>query len=809
VAHQDAKLGRVFVGREHQCQLVRQSLDGQRPDGSPAALIAGEAGIGKTALLEQYGSTTAGQVRWIRGVESEAVLPFAAIADLLGPLRRYFDLVPDVQREALEAALALRSGASSPLYACAGAVTVLAAAGAQQRLLIMVDDLQWVDLESRQILLFVARRLSGERVGMLFATRDQPASQAPVTGLYTVRLAGMPAQEIRELVDSLGLDVSDAVLREIVDQTGGNPLAVIETLRRTPATVLRGCGLVAAAATAARKHGGFLASSKAWLRAAELTIDPSIRAERLLAAAADAHLAGASGVAQGLCREALVLRSDPCFAAEVVLVRGRVHTCLGHPLRAVDDLARAGHAVLTRDPAQSARLYAEAALSCAVAGRVEDMLAITSDSEAVQPSGGQQWRERDVMSAVALAFAGRSADARQRFDDVTDWTAAPWDLQYLIMLGLGRVWTEDLAGARRVLGSVVNAAVRARAAAIVPLALAARCEGEWWSGHWSLAYTDGTEALQGAEALGQTPSVGYALLILGRIHAARGDGTLAERYIDRARQEMGSCGMDWLPVAVPSMLGLNALTAADHSVAADHLDQAWRAARERGLGGTNVVPFGGDLVEAHIRAGGVQRAREALAWLDGRAAATGLIYPAAAAARCHGLLADDLDAARECFARAAALHLRIEMPFERARTLLCEGETLRRLRRPVAARPPLLEALAMFESLGARPWAARAEIELAATGARARTVPDVTQAGLDSLTPQEFQVAQFVAVGRNNVEVASSLFVSRKTVEAHLTRIYRKLGVRSRTELARRLASVSIPPVQAVVTSRSPVGTSR
>lgn len=160
-------------------------------------------------------------------------------------------------------------------------------------------------------------------------------------------------------------------------------------------------------------------------------------------------------------------------------------------------------------------------------------------------------------------------------------------------------------------------------------------------------------------------------------------------------------------------------------------------------------------------------------------------------------------------ARAAALHLRVEMPFERARTLLCEGETLRRLRRPVAARPPLLEALATFESLGARPWAARAEIELAATGVRARTVPDVAQAGLDSLTPQEFQVAQSVAVGRNNVEVASSLFVSRKTVEAHLTRIYRKLGVRSRTELARRLASVSIPPVQAVMTSRAPVGASR
>ena len=135
------------------------------------------------------------------------------------------------------------------------------------------------------------------------------------------------------------------------------------------------------------------------------------------------------------------------------------------------------------------------------------------------------------------------------------------------------------------------------------------------------------------------------------------------------------------------------------------------------------------------------------------------------------------------------------MPFERARTLLCEGEVLRRLRRPALARPVLREAESVFAELGARPWAARAATEIAAAGDRSgawgrRAGPaDVNPAAdVHVLSAQELQIARCVAEGRNNAEVAAALFVSRKTVEAHLTRVYRKLGVRSRTELVRLLA---------------------
>jgi DNA-binding NarL/FixJ family response regulator len=125
------------------------------------------------------------------------------------------------------------------------------------------------------------------------------------------------------------------------------------------------------------------------------------------------------------------------------------------------------------------------------------------------------------------------------------------------------------------------------------------------------------------------------------------------------------------------------------------------------------------------------------------------------------------------------------MPFELARTQLCFGERLRRGRRRADAREPLRHALETFEQLSARPWAERARTELAATGETAR--PRNANAA-DELTPQELQIALVVANGATNKEAGAALFLSPKTIESHLSRIYRKLDVRSRTELVRRLA---------------------
>jgi DNA-binding NarL/FixJ family response regulator len=257
--------------------------------------------------------------------------------------------------------------------------------------------------------------------------------------------------------------------------------------------------------------------------------------------------------------------------------------------------------------------------------------------------------------------------------------------------------------------------------------------------------------------------------------------------VERARQDVELRGFGYLAMYNAAALGLCALSCGDLTTAIDHLERAWDAGQAAGLANPNVVPFAGDLAEALARADAGDRAEQVLAWLQDRADATGLIYPRAAAARARGILAHDPAEAEVWFARARSAYEMQPMPFEQARTLLCEGEALRRARHPAASRPALRQALTIFNRLGARPWAARATIELDATGIRAYPQSNSGTSVLGSLSSQELQVARAVGRGLNNVEAAAALFVSRKTVEAHLTRVYRKLGIRSRTELTRLL----------------------
>jgi DNA-binding CsgD family transcriptional regulator len=198
------------------------------------------------------------------------------------------------------------------------------------------------------------------------------------------------------------------------------------------------------------------------------------------------------------------------------------------------------------------------------------------------------------------------------------------------------------------------------------------------------------------------------------------------------------------------------------------------------------------MVEACVRLGRHAEARAQLRVLAEEAARCGGAWAPAAVLRCRGLLADA--GHDRHFLRALALHDRVDMPFERARTLLAYGERLRRDRRRAEARVRLAAALATFEALGARPWGARAREELAASGMRSRRRDDPLT---DRLTARELQVAAAVAEGATNREAAARLFLSEKTIERHLGSVYRKLGLRSRTQLARRFATApggSAPP---------------
>jgi DNA-binding CsgD family transcriptional regulator len=236
------------------------------------------------------------------------------------------------------------------------------------------------------------------------------------------------------------------------------------------------------------------------------------------------------------------------------------------------------------------------------------------------------------------------------------------------------------------------------------------------------------------------------------------------------------------PAPVREALGLLELALNRPEAAIMYLDPVNR----RGSTGELTLgrPTGPDIVEAYLRAG-----RELPPTLSEQIVAFSddPRFPGLAAVcwRCRGLMAEDADIDR-CFGTAAALHERTGNPFALARTWLCHGERLRRAGRRADARGRLTAALDLFEQLGARQWASRAETELRAAGAGQR--PTRRPAGVDALTAQELQVALAVSRDLSNRQVAAELYLSPKTVEFHLGNVYRKLGIRSRTGVASLLA---------------------
>jgi DNA-binding CsgD family transcriptional regulator len=212
------------------------------------------------------------------------------------------------------------------------------------------------------------------------------------------------------------------------------------------------------------------------------------------------------------------------------------------------------------------------------------------------------------------------------------------------------------------------------------------------------------------------------------------------------------------------------------------LRPAWETFDELGCREPGLRPELGDTLEALIAVGELDEAARRLEPWEQRARELDRAWVRATLARCRGLLLaarGDLPAAVRSFGEALAEHARVLHPFEHGRTLLALGATQRRAKKRAAARATLEQALAVFEGLGARLWADKARDELARIGGRAPSG--------DELTEAERRIAALVAEGRSNREVAAALFLTEHTVETALTRIYRKLGVRSRTELAARL----------------------
>jgi len=230
------------------------------------------------------------------------------------------------------------------------------------------------------------------------------------------------------------------------------------------------------------------------------------------------------------------------------------------------------------------------------------------------------------------------------------------------------------------------------------------------------------------------------------------------------------------------VLGFLALSEGDAAAAVGFLRRVEALTVAMGMGEPGSIRFHGDLIEALVALGDLEPAKGALDALDERATALGRPWSRVMVARCRGLVAAEeqrLDEALEWLQRAGQEHELLADPFELGRSLLAVGKIQRRIKQKALARSSLQRGLEIFDHLGAVLWSERTRSELARIGGRA-------PAPLE-LTPTERRVAELVAAGRTNREVADALFMALRTVEDNLTKIYRKLNIRSRSELTRWL----------------------
>jgi DNA-binding CsgD family transcriptional regulator len=313
-------------------------------------------------------------------------------------------------------------------------------------------------------------------------------------------------------------------------------------------------------------------------------------------------------------------------------------------------------------------------------------------------------------------------------------------------------------------------------------ALSLSAETELRGGRRRRAVASATEGLSLARELGQSNIAATFLVVLARAEAIRGDEASFRRHAEEAEGVLSAAGMLLPLTQVACGRGLLELGAGRLDDASATLAEASAVAEHMAVFDGDVLPEP-DLVETLVRLGRVDEARAALeAWIA-RGVPSQLRLGEALAARCRGLLADD-DGFAAAFSQAIEGHEALGDSFGEARTRLCLGERLRRKGLRVDARRELHAALETFERLEAAPWVERARSELRASGERLRRREEAR----DELTPQELQVVLQVAEGKANKEVAAALFLSPKTVEFHLTRIYRKLDVSSRAEVILRFA---------------------
>jgi DNA-binding CsgD family transcriptional regulator len=535
---------------------------------------------------------------------------------------------------------------------------------------------------------------------------------------------------------------------------------------------------LARAAERARQRGGYTAAAIALERAAERTGDPDRRQSRLVDAAEMAWSGSAFERAIELLDRAEPIERAP-LAARTASIRASVAVVRGETTRALElhlTVARTMASFAPPAALGAARLALEAA---ALGGHFDRANEIRDIVRACERTGeASDEAARSFVEGLAAMFLGDLAQAAPALartvelgapeTTVRDLSAAAAAASYL-----GRADEADALFAETVAHTRATNSV-----GMLALMLQYQAMVEFWNGRLADAQADALEALALARETEQVGVEGVVLAILAGIAAMRGE---EEHCRDLAATSLAIAlprGLELAVSATSYALGLLELGLGNPATAFDHLDVMVRRPTSHPIYRLMAVP---DLVEAAARMGEVEAAHGALEAFREWGQLASSPWTMSLLARATALVASEEDASAQ-FEHALELHDLVPSPLSRARTELLYGEHLRRRYHRMDARPHLRSARDAFESLGAAPWAQRATAELRATGETAQKRAQVASA---ELTPQELQVARLVGAGATNREVASQLFVSPKTVEYHLGKVFRKLEIVSRTDLVR------------------------
>jgi DNA-binding CsgD family transcriptional regulator len=900
-------------GRDGECAALDQLVEDVRRAEGRALVLRGEAGIGKTALLEHL-VASASELDVVRavGVESEMELAFASLHQLCAPMLDRLGRLPGPQRQALEIVFGLSAGAAPDRFVVGLAVLSLLSEAAEERpLLWVVDDAQWLDHASALTLAFVARRLLAEPVGIVFAAREPGPELQHVPEL---EVGGLGDHDARALLDSTVQFVLDQAVRDrIIAETRGNPLALLELPRGLSAAELAGgfgalsvlplsgrieesyvrrlealpedvrlLLLVAAAepigdplllANASERlgievsaieaaTGGLLALEErvtfrhplvrsavyrsasdsdrravhlALAEATDRTADPDRLAWHLAAAAAGPdedvaleleHSAGRAQARGGLAAAAAFLQRAVALTGDstrrVDRALAAAHASLG---AGTFDVARgllAAAELGPLDELQRARLdllRAEAAYSESRGSAAPSLL--LRAAKALEPLDPQLAHETYLDAWSSALFAGRLASSTGLHEVSREAQAAPWPAEHqrpsgLLLQGFSLAFTEGRSAAAPVLGQAATGFAGSDVSVEELLRwgwLATAAAVMVWDYDTCLAVA--TRGVQLAREAGALTVLAVSVNVMTQAVVLGGEFERAALLVAEADGVIDATGTLVAPYGALVLAGLRGreeeasdlidgviaeYTAGGQGTAVQYALWA-RSVLLNGLGRYQEAMVAAlaasddtpelfvsvwaelELLEAATRSEKPELARAAHERIAGATAVAPTDWGLGLEARSRALLSEGTTAERlyrEGIERLGRTRLRPEL----ARTHLLYGEWLRREGRRKDARAELRTAHRMFNEIGMEAFAERAGHELHATGETVRKRRAETR---DDLTAQERQIAQLARDGLSNPEIGARLFLSPRTVEWHLRKVFAKLAISSRRELTNAL----------------------